>query len=501
MRLAEILGTVSLATDVAMGMPAEHGLRAAAVAVRLGEITGATDVERSDAFYIALIRYLGCTADSDLAADVMGDEIAVRSALYGADFASPGDVLPRLWRAKDGVAAAVRTIALMPRLMNTATSHCEVGERLAQRFGFGGAFRKALVQVYERWDGKGWPHKLRGEALATAIRLAHAGEVIETAHRTSGVEGAVALAKKRAGKELDPKLVEMLSEHANDVCAVLDVPSAWNTAMDAEPRAWRTVDDAGLDDALLAIGHFADLKSLYTRTHASGVASLVRASAERAKLDADTTRNLARAALVHDIGRVAVSASVWDKRGPLTDLEWERVRTHTYVGERLLARAPSLAAIAKVATLAHERLDGGGYHRKLDAASCKAPARLLGAADAYHAMIEERPHRAALAPDAAAKQLEAMGREGTLCPDAVAAVLSAAGHARSKKKERPSGLTDREIDVLRLVARGKTNKEIAVALEISPKTAGNHLQNIYEKIGVTTRSAAAMFAMQEGLLE
>jgi DNA-binding NarL/FixJ family response regulator len=153
-----------------------------------------------------------------------------------------------------------------------------------------------------------------------------------------------------------------------------------------------------------------------------------------------------------------------------------------------------------MATLAHERLDAAGYHRRLDAASCKAPARLLAAADVYHAMIEDRPQRPARSRDEAAAQLSAMARARTLCPDAVAAVLSAAGHAAPRKRQHPCGLTEREVEVLRLVARGLTNKEVAVALGVSTKTAGNHLQNIFEKIGVTTRAAATGFAMQEGLL-
>jgi HD-GYP domain-containing protein (c-di-GMP phosphodiesterase class II) len=506
-RLAELMGTLSLATDAGMGAPAEHGLRAATLAVRLGEVAGLSDRDRSDAYYLALLRYAGCTADSDVAAHVMGDEGAVRGALYGVDFGTPSEFLPRLARAVSsgrgtlgGAAAVVRTLTRMPKLMGTAQSHCEVGARMAARFGFGDRFRAAMFQSFERWDGSGIPHRVKGEALEPAMRLAHAAEEIEAAHRLGGVDGARALAKRRARKLLDPRLVEAFDANARQVCAVLDVPSPWIAALAAEPQAWKTVDEDGLDEALRALGDFADLKSRFTRTHASGVAGLVQEASRRLGMAEAETRTLARAALVHDLGRVVVTATIWDKPGPLTDLEWERVRTHTYVGERILARAECLAPIAAIATLAHERLDGGGYHRRLDAASCKGPARLLAAADVYHAMTEERPHRPARSGDEAAAQLSSMARARSLCPDAVAAVLSAAGHAAPRKRERPCGLTDREVEVLRLVARGLTNKEVAVALGVSTKTAGNHLQNVFEKIGVTTRAAATAFAMQEGLL-
>jgi HD-GYP domain-containing protein (c-di-GMP phosphodiesterase class II) len=230
------------------------------------------------------------------------------------------------------------------------------------------------------------------------------------------------------------------------------------------------------------------------------VAALVREAARQVKLDAATARTLGRAALVHDVGRVSVTAAVWDKPGPLNDDEWERVRAHTYVGERILSRSRALAPVAEIATLAHERLDGAGYHRRLRGDACTAPARLLAAADVFHAMTEARPHRGALSADEAASTLSRMAKDGSLCPDAVAAVLAAVGRARPPHRERPAGLTDREVDVLRLVARGLTNKEVASSLDISVKTAGNHLQNVFQKIGVTTRAGAAMYAMQRGIV-
>ena len=203
--------------------------------------------------------------------------------------------------------------------------------------------------------------------------------------------------------------------------------------------------------------------------------------------------------LLHDIGRVAVSAGLWDKAGPLTDVEREKVRLHTYVGERVLARASGLSAAAEVASLAHERLDGGGYHRRLSAAGCSPPARrLLAAADVYCALTEARPHRAARPPEEAARELATMAEAGALCVDATRAVLDAAGQTAARV-ETVVGLTEREVAVLRLLARGLTNKEIASALEIATKTAGHHVEHVFEKLGVTTRAAAAVCAMQRGL--
>jgi HD-GYP domain-containing protein (c-di-GMP phosphodiesterase class II) len=476
------------------------------MAVRVGEVSGASEAECADAFYVALVRYMGCTADSDLAADVMGDEVAVRGALHGVDWGAPAQVVSRLVRAvssgKKGfaaAAAAARAVAKMPKLMETARSHCEVGDRLAESMGFGQSFRAALFHSFERWDGKGWPQRIKGDDVALAARLAQIGEDIELGHRHGGVDAARALLKKRAGRGVDPRLAESFDAKAQAVCAALDAPSAWTAALDLEPRPWREAGDGDIEAALVALGHFADLKSRFTRAHTSGVTDLAKRAARAMRLGEGEERTVGRAALVHDLGRVAVSAAIWDKPGPLTDPEWEQVRMHTYVGERILSRAPGLSAIAEVATLAHERLDGRGYHRKLSGASYTPLARILAATDVFHALTEVRPQRAALGVDEAASKLEAMAKGGQLCPDAVAGVLSAAGQG-SRRRRDPSGLTDREVEVLRLVARGLTNKEVAAALDISVKTAGNHLQNIFEKIGVTTRAAATLFAMQKGLV-
>jgi HD-GYP domain-containing protein (c-di-GMP phosphodiesterase class II) len=198
------------------------------------------------------------------------------------------------------------------------------------------------------------------------------------------------------------------------------------------------------------------------------------------------------------VGRVAVSARIWEKTDPLTADDWEQIRLHAYQTERVLVRSPFLAELAAVAGYHHERIDGSGYHRGVAAMSLDPMARLLAAADAYHAMTEPRPHRQPLSPDEAADALAAEARARHLAPDAVSAVLEAAGHS-SPPIERPAGLTERELEVVRLLARGLQTKQVARALAISTKTADYHIQNSYRKIGVSTRAGATLFAMQNGL--
>jgi DNA-binding CsgD family transcriptional regulator len=212
------------------------------------------------------------------------------------------------------------------------------------------------------------------------------------------------------------------------------------------------------------------------------------------------TRTLRRAGLVHDFGRLGVSNAIWDKRGPLGVGEWERVRLHPYLTERMLQQSAVLAPLGAIAVQHRERLDGSGYPRGLTGLAIARPARILGAADAYQAMREPRPYRPERSADDAAVELRADVKAGRLDADAVEAVLGAAGHRVSRRREGPAGLTAREVEVLILLARGLSNKEIARQLVISPKTAGNHIEHIYAKIDASTRAKASMFAMQHGLL-
>jgi HD-GYP domain-containing protein (c-di-GMP phosphodiesterase class II) len=203
---------------------------------------------------------------------------------------------------------------------------------------------------------------------------------------------------------------------------------------------------------------------------------------------------------VHDIGHLGVSNTIWDKRGELTQAEVERVRLHPYLGERMLSFAPALSSLAAITVQHHERLDGSGYPRALSGEAITPKGRILAAADVYHALTEMRPHRPALSPDDAASELRAEVAAGRLDGDAVGAVLAAAGHRVSRRREFPAGLTSREVEVLRLVARGLSNKEIAGTLVISPKTAGTHVEHIYTKIDASNRAQASLFAMKHGLM-
>jgi HD-GYP domain-containing protein (c-di-GMP phosphodiesterase class II) len=232
------------------------------------------------------------------------------------------------------------------------------------------------------------------------------------------------------------------------------------------------------------------------------VARLAAATAKRLRLGAEAVVKLELAGLLHDLGRVAVSSSIWEKPGPLTSAESEQVRLHPYRSERILAGSEALRPLASLAGMHHERLDGSGYHRGCQARELSASARVLAAADAYQAMTQARPHRTALSPERAAQELGRESRAGRLDHDVVAALLEIAGQRPAARRVdlRPADLTEREVEVLRLLAAGCSNRQIAERLVISRRTAEHHVQHIYAKIGASSRAAAAVFALEHDLL-
>jgi HD-GYP domain-containing protein (c-di-GMP phosphodiesterase class II) len=306
--------------------------------------------------------------------------------------------------------------------------------------------------------------------------------------------------RMRSGKQFDPALAAVLRDRADEVFGVLETVSTWDAVIDSEPSLAIRLTQQEFDEALTAIADFVDLKSPFTLGHARAVSELAAAAASVLGLPAADIDVVRRAGLVAGFGRLGVSNTIWDRPGPLGAGEWERVRLHPYLTERMLHQAASLRALATVAVQHREQLDGSGYPRGLSGAAISRAARLLGAADAYAAMREPRPHRTALSPDQAAAELRADVAAGRRDTDAVEAVLEAAGHRVPRRRERPAGLTAREVEVLRLLARGMTNKAIAQHLVIAPKTASNHIEHIYAKIDAPNRAAAGLFAVQHGLL-
>jgi HD-GYP domain-containing protein (c-di-GMP phosphodiesterase class II) len=379
-------------------------------------------------------------------------------------------------------------------------SHAALATRFAAQLGLDDLVQESVAASYERWDGRGWPGDLAGEQIPLSSRICQLAEYVEVAHRCGGTPAAAELASERSGRQFDPALAGLIVDEGDTLLAGLDTQRSWQTVIGAEPALGPRLSGAAVDEALEAVADFVDLKSPYTLGHSRAVAALATEAARVLGLAPADVVQLRRAALLHDLGRLGVSNAIWDKPGPLGAGERERIRLYPYLTERILSQSPALGSLVQVAVQHRERLDGSGYPRGLTAAAIGAAARTLAAADAYQTWREPRPHRRELSGSAAAERLRRDARAGRLDPDASEAVLVAAGHPRERRHSRPAGLSPREIEVLQLISRGMSSKEIAGRLSLSPKTVRNHTDRIYAKTGAGNRVAASLFAVQHGLL-
>jgi HD-GYP domain-containing protein (c-di-GMP phosphodiesterase class II) len=506
-RAADVIAALSLATDLGIGVPLEHGLQSTLLAMRLADRLNVDAETAAQTYYACQLFYVGCTANTDAAAELFGTDDALTTYATPSRFGSRVEMAAGFLRAvaPPGGAPLVRAGQLARRLPTVAkvvkhhiAEFCEVARMLTERLGVDSSVAPLFGHVAERWDGKGEPGLAMGDQIPRAMRIVHVARDASFQRMLGGAEYAVSVVRRRAGHAFDPEVVAALADERVEFLAV-DTASAWEETLACEPKPHMLLESGSIDRALAAMGDFADLVSPCFVGHSAGVALLAMNAARHCNFDIGDVATIRRAALVHDIGRVAVPARIWRQPGPLTPDDWEKVRLHPYQTERILHRSPFLAVLAEVAGAHHERCDGSGYHRGTAAPGLTGSARLLAAADAYQTKIEQRPHREPLTPQQAAETLASEVKAGRLDAVAVRAVVEAAGQ-RTRPIEGPAGLTQRETAVIRLLARGLQTKQIARALGISVKTADNHIQNAYSKIGVSTRAAAAVFAMQHGLV-
>jgi HD-GYP domain-containing protein (c-di-GMP phosphodiesterase class II) len=507
-RLAELVAALSLGIDLGFGQPMEHVLRQCLIALRIAERMDIPQEARVAIYYSALLVNVGCHADAHEQAKWFGDDIALKANKFASyDMRSLRSSLATMRRIGAGNQPLHRLRVALDFIVSghheldgMIETHNTFARTFALELGLPEAVGDAVATAYERWDGRGWPGELSGEEIPLASRVVQLAEHVEVVHRVAGTAAACALARERAGKQFDPALAELLVRDAEAIFEGLDAVGQWQSVIAEEPSLALLLSGEDFDAALAAVATTVDIKSPYWLGHAQAVADLAARAGEHLGLPEAEVRTLHRAGLVHGFGRLGVSNSIWDRSGPLGAGEWERVRMHPYLTERMLHQSEALAPLGAIAVQLRERLDGSGYPRALSGAAISRPARLLGAADAYQAMREPRAHRPELSGDEAATQLRADVTAGIRDADAVDAVLAAAGHRVSRRREGPSGLTPREVEVLKLLALGLSNKEIAQRLTISPKTAGSHVEHIYSKIDASSRAAAGLFAVQHGLL-
>jgi len=508
-RLAELLGVMSLGADLGMGQPMEHVLRQCLIALRLADRAGLDESQRLVVYYTSMVAWVGCHVDAYEQAKWFGDDLALKADFRMVDLAGPTAQMMFILRhlgagrstlERAGVGIDFARGGGVQAARDMISNHWRAADDLAERLGLGAPVRESVEQTFERWDGEGVPKGAKGDDILTTSQLVNLADVVEVFHRAGGIEAAVQVARRRSGTQFAPELVELFCREAAEILGDPVPSSSWDMVIAAEPGPGIWLSDAEFDTALGAVAAFIDLKSPYTIGHSRAVADLAEAAARHRGLSEAEAQTVRRAGLVHDLGRLGIPNTIWDKPGELTDVEAERVRMHPYLTERMLAFSGVLAPLAAIAVQHHERLDGSGYPRGLGGDTLSPAGRILAAADTYRAWLEPRPHRSAGTVDEVAARLRAEARAGRLDGGVVDAVLRAAGHRVSSRTDWPAGLTAREVQVLRLLARGLSNSQIADELVISRKTVGNHIEHIYAKIGVSNRALASLFASRHGLI-
>jgi HD-GYP domain-containing protein (c-di-GMP phosphodiesterase class II) len=499
----ECLSALSVILDLANGLEEDKSLLTAAFALELAQEVGCTAEEQSAAFFASLLRHLGCTAYASVESTLAADDVSLRSRLIHADASRAGDVISAVSGANpqlvDRGLGVLRLAANARTLRNEWTNEaCGAARVLSEQLRLGPQVSRALDEVFERWDGAGSPKRVGGEDLSRVGRVAQVAHAAAVFWLAGGRELAQDTLRARTGTILDPRMAEL----AVNLVLRLDEDDFPGTRVDAVARMPATLAlETTIEDIAQAFGDFADLQTPFTRGHSRAVARVADAAAAHLGLPTAERQALKLAAHLHDIGQVAVATSVWTRPRSFRPTERERARSHVYFTERVLASAAPLEPVAKIAGAHHERLDGTGYHRGVKQAAILRPARLLAVADAACGMQEARAHRAALSRDATAQLLREQVKAGALDEDCVVAVLTALGERRSSAAASAPALTERELDVLRLLATGKTNKEIAQSLGISGRTVQHHTIHIYEKFQVDTRAAAALLAVRHGLID
>ena len=509
-RQAEMAAVLAAATALALGYRPATMLGGTSLAVAFARSLGWAADEIETVYWYGLLRYCGCHAENHLFSALVGDEIAFNREYGLIDTGNPAELLPlvvglvRKAHASLGPAGIEALLAAsLPDLQTSAEfvieGHCDVAQRLSARLGLSPEIVHALGQFRERWDGKGLPHHLAGEDLDRAVRLVFLCHDVAVLTAVLGHAAAIDRITQRRGTAYEPVLVDAFLEMAGEFRGLLNAGDPWRQVLDAEPGEQRTLSRAELDDACLVLADFCDLQLPEDLSHSRSVASLAEAAGRVAGLEAADLEDLRHAALLHDLGYAAVPVRARGGHSETLNTNGD-VRLHPFHGEDLLQRIAALRQVAALVGRHHEACDGSGYYRGVNRADLGPAACLLAAAEAYQSLLEGRFGRPGRGADAAAMELRALVTAGKLDGDAVKAVLSAAGHkVPVKKRQRVSGLTGRELEILRLVATGLSMKEVGERLGISPKTVDNHLQNLYPKIEVKTRAGATLFAIEHGL--
>jgi putative nucleotidyltransferase with HDIG domain len=399
-QLSGVIGALSYALDIAEGQTSGHAVRSCLIGMRLAEELDMPAAERSDLFYALLLKDAGCSSNaSQMAALFATDDRTAKAKSKLVDWSDPRSALVWSWRVAASGAGLARRLRVLRAIRDEGDvtrkfmeTRCDRGAEIARMLFLSEETAAAIRCLDEHWDGRGMPDGLRGEEIPRAARILCFAQTIEVFHYAGGVKAARKVAKRRSGRWFDPQLVDAFLRFCGErqFWAALEAPdvSRW------EPPGFALAgDDDRLDRIAEAFARVIDAKSPFTARHSERVAEIADGIAVVLGFDADERRTLRRAALLHDIGKLAISNRILDKPGKLSDEEFRVIQTHPVHTLHILERAPCFAELADLAANHHEKLDGSGYPRSLSSEALDLPMRVLAVADICEALTAERPYR------------------------------------------------------------------------------------------------------------
>jgi HD-GYP domain-containing protein (c-di-GMP phosphodiesterase class II) len=512
--MGQLLCAFAYASDLAFGLQLEDTLRSCYLAVRMAETMGLTQEECAAAYYAALLKDAGCTSwTTELAAAWHTDEIVARRELF--IFGNPNNMGAFAAWMRQFVGTDQALVGKLSRYVSVLTTSrgffaegfatsCATASRIATRLGLSDGVQAATLNIFEQWNGKGAPNGLREEQIPLVSRVVLPTFFLVPFHRVSGRDAAVQMAQTLRGHALDPVATDAFIELASDdsFWAAFESRDIQDTVLALEPAsALTSVGDEKIDDIALAFADFIDLKSRYTAAHSRRVGAVAEQIARLMGCAEAAVVQIRRAGLMHDLGLVAVPSYTLDRSwAELSVSEQDAYRLYPYHGERVLQRVPALAALAEMVGTHRERLDGSGYYRGITGNNISLGARIIAVADRLDTLTHDQPSSPGLS---VANALGQLGEE-PLDPEVVAALRRCLGErdagAVPSTRVQPAGLTEREVEVLRLAASGITRREMGGRLGISENTVRHHLEHVYNKTGTSNRVSATLFAMEQGLL-
>jgi HD-GYP domain-containing protein (c-di-GMP phosphodiesterase class II)/DNA-binding CsgD family transcriptional regulator len=481
-RVFDAVKALAFIGDLSMGQPTDHSIRTAWLAARLARAAELDDDAIVAVREASLLRWSGCTANASGFAEALGDDVASREAMLALkpDWAGPLEL-------HGDIGAVITPLARI---------HCEVSSEAARMLGLGQGTEATLRHVFETWDGNGSPDRLAGSAVPTTVFIVALAGELEIFSRTYGIERAQTLIGQRADSRYPDKLARLVIRLAAEWLDELEHTDA--ASIDAALLTPHMSDETPVE----LVADIIDLKLPWMTGYSRSVAATAAACAARFALDTNAQNRLYCAGLIHGMGRAAVPNPIWNAPSRLSQAAWEKARLVPYWTSRAGKQTGTLAEAAELGSYAYERLDGSGYFRGAAGAALSVEARILAASATWVALRAARPWRAGLADHDAAKLLHEEAAQGRYDTDVVNALIDAGPAQRRvvNPRAQTARLSAREVDVLRGISRGASNKEVARDLSLSPSTVRTHVESVFRKLECSTRAAATLKALALGLL-